>query len=82
MTSLLSRRIQMKDCQENGWVLEGYPKTRQQAVLMCENGIRPANVFHLQMPISEVYSRTLNQSQTDLGCDRTILVRRLARTGT
>jgi len=25
MIKLIARRIEMRDCQENGWVLEGYP---------------------------------------------------------
>lgn len=28
LVSLLLKRVQMKDCQTNGWVLEDFPKTR------------------------------------------------------
>lgn len=47
---------------------------------MCKNGIRPANVFNLHIPISEVYNRTLDYALSDFGCDRTILTSRLAHT--
>lgn len=68
----------MKDCCEKGWVLDGYPQTRAQAVHMAEVGIVPDNVFQIQVPIETVYNRTVGSVQTDFGCDRSILVRRLA----
>jgi adenylate kinase family enzyme len=45
MVSLLIKRVQMKDCQLNGWVLEDFPKTRNQAMFMAKRGIVPTNVF-------------------------------------
>lgn len=42
---MLQCRVNMKDCCENGWVLDGYPQTRAQAVHMAEIGIVPDNVF-------------------------------------
>lgn len=42
---MLQCRINMRDCCEHGWVLDGYPQTRAQAVHMAEVGIVPDNVF-------------------------------------
>lgn len=28
LVSLIIKRVQLKDCQSNGWVLEDFPKTR------------------------------------------------------
>lgn len=46
---------------------------------MAQRGIVPDNVFHLTVPIAEVYNRTVGKVQTDFNCDRSILVRRLQR---
>jgi adenylate kinase family enzyme len=74
---MLQTRINMKDCCENGWVLDGYPMTRAQAVHMAEIGIVPDNVFQIQVPIETVYNRTVGRSQNEFDCDRSIMVRRL-----
>jgi adenylate kinase family enzyme len=74
---MLQTRINMKDCCEHGWVLDGYPQTRAQAVHMAEVGIVPDNVFQIQVPIETVYNRTVGRVQSEFDCDRSILVRRL-----
>jgi len=51
MIDLLSRRCAMKDCAQNGWVLDGFPQTREQAVLMVKKGLNPGNMFQLLLPI-------------------------------
>lgn len=79
---MLQTRINMKDCCENGWVLDGYPMTRAQAVHMAEIGIVPDNVFQIQVPIETVYNRTVGRSQNEFDCDRSIMVRRLAHQAT
>jgi adenylate kinase len=45
--NLLLKRIAYKDCVLNGWILEDFPKTRNQAVMMTRKGIVPTNVFYL-----------------------------------
>jgi hypothetical protein len=47
MVDLITHRVNMKDCIQNGWVLDGFPQTRQQALLMVKKGLNPLNVFHL-----------------------------------
>jgi adenylate kinase len=58
---MLKCRTALKDCCENGWVLDGYPQTRAQAVAMAECGIVPDNVFQITVPIEEVYNRTVGR---------------------
>ena len=77
MMDLIKRRIQMRDCQENGWVMEGYPKTREQAKEFVLKVQKPSNVIYLQVPFSEVYKRTQATVASDFASDRTILVRHL-----
>jgi len=77
MLELIKRRIQLRDCQENGWVLEGYPKTREQAKQFVLKVQKPSNVIYLQVPYSEVYKRSQAAAASDFECDRTILVRHL-----
>lgn len=67
----------MRDCVQNGFVLDGYPQTRNQAVLLAEAGILFDNVFQIQVPIETVYNRTVREVQSSFDCDRTILVKRL-----
>ncbi len=58
---MLQSRIQMKDCCQHGWVLDGFPQTRNQAVLLAKAGIIPDNCFVIQVPIEEVYNRTVGR---------------------
>ena len=44
---MLAVRIQLKDCKEKGWVLDGFPQNRAQAVQMAKFGINPDNVFNV-----------------------------------
>jgi len=75
---MLQCRINMKDCCEHGWVLDGYPQSRAQALHMAEVGIVLDNVFQIQVSIETVYNRTVGQVQSSFDCDRSILVRRLS----
>lgn len=44
---------------------------------MVKKGLHPSNVFHIDIPISEVYKRTADKADTDFDCNRVILTRRL-----
>ena len=48
LVSLIMKRIQMKDCVQNGWVLEDFPKTRNQALFMAKRDLVPSNVFQMK----------------------------------
>jgi adenylate kinase family enzyme len=78
LVDLVAKRINMKDCMQNGWLLDGFPQTRQQAKLLLNKGINPTNVFNLQLPIEKCYERSMETSNTNFSSIRTILSRRLA----
>lgn len=58
LIALLVRRLEAKDCRQNGWILENFPQTKEQAVLMAQKGIMPKNVFSLQIDADVCYKRS------------------------
>lgn len=46
---LLCKRIERRDCRENGWILEDFPKTRAQAKMMVQRGLNPSNIINLNI---------------------------------
>lgn len=77
LVSLLIKRIQMKDCYSNGWVLEDFPKTRNQAMFLAKRGVVPTNVFLMKQSVEETYKRTHSTAETKFGSNRTILATRI-----
>jgi adenylate kinase family enzyme len=77
IVSLIIKRVQMKDCQVNGWVLEDFPKTRNQAMFMAKRGFVPSNIFYMKQSIEETYKRTHAKAEDKFGCIRTILATRI-----
>ena len=67
----------MKDCWSNGWVLEDFPKTRNQAMFMAKRVIVPTNVFYMKQSIEETYKRTHNGAEDKFGSIRSILATRI-----
>jgi hypothetical protein len=55
LVKLLHRRLQDPDCRRNGWVIENFPQTREQALLMAQKSILPNNVFTIQIDPSVCY---------------------------
>lgn len=41
MFQLVKERLCQLDCVKKGWILHGYPRTREQAVRMTEIGLEP-----------------------------------------
>ena len=77
LVQLIQKRVGMADCTSRGWVLEGFPQTRSQAILMAKKSLLPSNVIIVDIPIEEVYKRTQALIKDEFGCDRTLLKRRL-----
>ena len=77
LVSLLIKRVQMKDCWTNGWVLEDFPKTRNQALFLAKRGVVPTNVFYMKQSIEETYKRTHNFAEEKFGSNRSILATRV-----
>jgi adenylate kinase family enzyme len=40
----LHKRLQKEDCQANGWLLDGFPHTAEQAAALEQMGIQPDKV--------------------------------------
>jgi adenylate kinase len=45
LIELILKRVNMADCVKNGYVLDGFPKTRNQAILLAKAGILPYSVL-------------------------------------
>jgi adenylate kinase len=43
---MVKSRLAMKDCEQKGWLLDGYPRSASQAEAIEKEGIRP-DVFLL-----------------------------------
>ena len=44
------RRTEQPDCQTNGWILDGFPRNKEQAGLMAEAGLAPDAIIVLDRP--------------------------------
>lgn len=50
MIELVKKRVAADDCQRNGWILDGFPRTVRQARLMQNADIDPDVVIELDRP--------------------------------
>lgn len=57
IVNLIYKRVQMKDCLEKGWVLDGFPYNYNQAQLLIKRGLAPFAVFSLQLSTTELKRR-------------------------
>jgi len=55
--TILSARLSQLDCVSRGWVLHGYPRTREQAETLSKTGFIPNRVFFLGVPNDSVMER-------------------------
>ncbi|PVD22287.1 hypothetical protein C0Q70_18096 [Pomacea canaliculata] len=62
--NILKERMCQLDCQTRGWVLKGYPYTREQAEQLDKAGLAPNRVFFLDIPNDSVIER-LTQRAVD-----------------
>nr|XP_060613113.1 adenylate kinase 8 isoform X2 [Anolis sagrei ordinatus] len=58
---LLEERLQLPDCLHNGWILEGFPETREQARSLQAAGIIPRHVVVLYAPDIVLLERNLGK---------------------
>ncbi|XP_042322445.1 adenylate kinase 8-like isoform X2 [Sceloporus undulatus] len=61
---VLKDRLAQPDCLSRGWVLHGFPRDVDQAVLMKQMGFEPNRVFFLNLP-TDVAMQRLCQRATD-----------------
>ncbi|XP_015268474.1 PREDICTED: adenylate kinase 8-like [Gekko japonicus] len=59
--TLLEERLSAQDCVRLGWVLDGFPETRNQALLLQEKGIAPRHVVVLYAPDTVLVERNLGK---------------------
>ncbi|XP_028312249.1 adenylate kinase 8 [Gouania willdenowi] len=57
LLQLLQKRLKEPDCFNTGWVLEGFPQTRLQALTLQQAGVIPAHVVFLQAPEDVLFQR-------------------------
>lgn len=65
--SLLLKRVQYKDCQTRGWVLEDFPKTKTQAMFLAKRGLVPTNLIVMRLSADEVYRRSYPMRHQSFG---------------
>ncbi|XP_078083683.1 adenylate kinase 8 [Mustelus asterias] len=58
---LILERLSKTDCIKRGWILVGYPKTREQAIALQEIGIAPEHVVILDAPDTVLIERNLGK---------------------
>ncbi|KAJ8379716.1 hypothetical protein SKAU_G00004940 [Synaphobranchus kaupii] len=58
---LIQQRLSKTDCAQQGWVLEGIPQNREEALLLQEHGIAPDHVVMLEAPDSVLIHRSLGK---------------------
>ncbi|KAM3611104.1 uncharacterized protein V6R79_013518 [Siganus canaliculatus] len=58
LVQLVQQRLNMEDCLDQGWVLEGIPQTRQQALGLQQAGVFPGHVVMLEAPDHVLQERT------------------------
>ena len=63
----------MKDCVQQGYVLDGFPKTKNQALLLTQSKIIPDFVFSLLINENEVFDRIKKAKKEKFGYDMQIV---------
>lgn len=69
INAIVSERIEKKDVSENGFVLDGYPRTASQAQALegelLAKGLKLDLALNLEVPVEEVTQRMLDRSRAD-----------------
>lgn len=79
LVEIISKRTKYNDCIRNGYLLEDFPKTQKQALMLAEKGIIPDFVFYLDMHSEYCYSRVEGLSNTEFMYEDRVLSERLTR---
>lgn len=59
VSSIVSARLSLPDTSTHGWLLDGYPRTKNQARLLSSLGLRPSTVIFLDASDSTVTARMM-----------------------
>ncbi|KAK3611802.1 hypothetical protein CHS0354_040470 [Potamilus streckersoni] len=68
--SVLKERLSQLDCVSRGWVLHGYPQTREQAESLSKEGFVPNRVFFLDVPNDSVIERLCSRATDPITGER------------
>uniref|UniRef100_A0A7S4B918 Adenylate kinase active site lid domain-containing protein n=2 Tax=Chrysotila carterae TaxID=13221 RepID=A0A7S4B918_CHRCT len=58
---IVKDRLAESDCKENGWLLDGFPRTEEQAKALAAAGIEPTKVLYLQVPDEMLIERVVGR---------------------
>lgn len=58
---VLLKRVQLDDCHQQGWMLEGFPQTREQAVKLSQAGVIPTCVFAMETDTATMKQRLCSE---------------------
>ena len=62
VNDLVGERLKQSDCKVNGWILEGFPKSKgQMSYLKNSLRIKPSNILVLDQPDEESIRRLKNR---------------------
>lgn len=79
IVKLIAKRAQMADCEERGWMLDDFPRTQEQAVLLSQAGLIPDLVLTLALDEKTLKERALKNKEkaAKFGYDPRIIHERL-----
>lgn len=66
MIRVVNERLQQPDCVKNGWVLDGFPRTKVQAEAMLKNGMVPDCFILLDVPQEVLVERVVGRRSDPL----------------
>jgi len=61
MTTMVNERLQASDCKTNGWMLDGFPRTRAQADSLQKAKIIPDKFILLEVPDAVLIERVVGR---------------------
>lgn len=61
VVEMVKSRLTMKDCEQKGWLLDGYPRSASQATAIEKEGIRPDVFLLIDVPESALIERVVGR---------------------
>ncbi|XP_072488905.1 adenylate kinase 8 isoform X2 [Notamacropus eugenii] len=61
LMELIKERLEKDECVSKGWILDGIPETREQALMIQTSGISPRHVIVLKAPDTVLIERNLGK---------------------